>query len=106
MSEDGNNLFAIAFDDEYKANEARLILRRAQGEGLIELVETAVVVKGRDGKARLSQDTDTEASGRTKGHWLGIAAAWVTGTVPFIMAGTDVGHVAAGSPTRGLGPRS
>ena len=70
MSQDktGVHLVAAAFDDEYKADEARLVLRRAQGEGLVELVETAVVVRGRDGKLRLNQDVDLEAKRKIALH--------------------------------------
>jgi uncharacterized membrane protein len=93
MSATTNHLVAISFDDEYKADEARVALRRMQGDGLIDIAETATVVMSLDGKLRLSQDTDLTSQRRTQGHWIGIAAALATGTMPFILAGTVAGTV-------------
>jgi uncharacterized membrane protein len=93
MSEPANHLFALAFDDEYKADEARALMKRLAGEGLIVLDQTAVVVVGIDGKAKITQDEDVTRSRRMEGHWLGIAAAAITGTLPLIMAGTIAGEV-------------
>src|ERR687898_936675 len=103
MSTDGYDLVAVAFDDEYKADEARLVLRRAQGDGLIELVETAAVVKARDGKLRLDQDSDHVATRKNQGHWLGILAATVTGLQPVILASTAVGAVVGKLTDKGIG---
>jgi uncharacterized membrane protein len=91
VSERESYLVAIVYDDEYKADEARLILRRAQGEGLIELVETAVIVKSREGKPRLYQDVDLVATRKNQGHWIGVVAAVVTETQPLVLAGTVAG---------------
>lgn len=93
MTETPIYLVAIAYDDEFKADEARILVRRAQYEGISDVVETAVVVLGRDGKKRLTQDIDLEAKSRTVGHWLGIAAALVTGIPPLIFVGTAVGEI-------------
>ncbi len=88
MSANRRHLAAVIFDDEYKADEARLILRRAAGEGLIELGETAVVVKASDGKTHLTQDIDLVEKRKMQGHWLGLVAAVATGVQPLIMVGT------------------
>lgn len=93
MTETPVYLVAIAYDDEFKADEARILVRRAQYEGISEVVETAVVVHDRDGKKRLTQDIDLEAKRRMTGHWLGIAAALVTGIPPLIFVGTAVGEI-------------
>jgi uncharacterized membrane protein len=93
MSEPTNHLFALAFDDEYKADEARIELRRMGAEGLINLEETAVVVVGVDCKPKITQDVDVTSARRTEGHWLGIAAALVTGVQPLILVGTAAGQV-------------
>ena len=93
MSEAVTNLWALAFDDEYKADEARALFRRMAGEGLLVLEETAVVVVGMDGKATITQDVDVTSTRRTEGHWLGIAAAAITGMTPLIMVGTVAGEV-------------
>ena len=93
MSEAVNNLYALAFDDEYKADEARALFKRMDGEGLLALDQTAVVMVGIDGKAKITQDEDVTSARRTQGHWLGIVAAAVTGVTPLIFAGTIAGQV-------------
>lgn len=93
MSESTNNLFALAFDDEYKADEARALFKRMAGEGLLTLDQTAVVIVGMDGKAKITQDADVTGARRMQGHWLGIAVAAVTGVTPLILAGTLAGQV-------------
>jgi uncharacterized membrane protein len=50
-----SNLTVIVFDDELKAEEARLKLLRLQREGFIELEDAVVVVKEADGQVRLHQ---------------------------------------------------
>jgi uncharacterized membrane protein len=47
-----SNLTVIVFDDELKAEEARLKLLRLQREGFIELEDAVVVVKEQDGTVR------------------------------------------------------
>jgi uncharacterized membrane protein len=86
-------IVAIVYDDPYKAHEARAALLRLAGEGRIRLDETAVAIKGADGKVGVYQDVDVVSKSTDAGHWLGIAAAWLTGTVPWIMAGTAAGAV-------------
>lgn len=93
MTETPIYLVAIAYDDEFKADEARIIVRRAQREGISDVLETAVVVYGADGKKRLTQDVDLEGRRRSAGHWLGIAAALATGVPPLIFVGTAAGEI-------------
>jgi uncharacterized membrane protein len=93
MSEPASNLYALAFDDEYKADEARALFKRMAGEGLLVLDQTAVVVVGLDGKAKITQDVDVTSNRRMQGHWLGIVAAAVTGVTPLILVGTIAGQV-------------
>ncbi|HET9016935.1 MAG TPA: DUF1269 domain-containing protein [Thermomicrobiaceae bacterium] len=93
MSTQPIHFVAIAYDDEFKADEARIIVKRAHHEGIIDVLETAVVVHGRDGKKLLTQDVDLEGKRRTQGHWLGIAAAAATGVLPLIFVGTAAGAV-------------
>jgi uncharacterized membrane protein len=50
-----SNLTAIVFDDELKAEEARLKLLKLQREGFLELEDAVVVVKEQDGTARYHQ---------------------------------------------------
>ncbi len=50
-----SNLTVIVFDDELKAEEARVKLLKLQKEGFIELEDAVVVVKEKDGTARYHQ---------------------------------------------------
>lgn len=50
-----SNLTVIVFDDELKAEEARLKLLKLQREGFLELEDAVVVVKEQDGTARYHQ---------------------------------------------------
>ena len=88
MSKTNNKLVALVFDDPYKADEARAALNRMGGEGLLEIDETALIVKSADGKVRTSQDTNTVEEGKHIGHIAGLVTAAITGTMPFILAGT------------------
>ena len=93
MSDTPNRLVALVFDDPYKADEARAALRRMAGEGLLEIGETALIEKRTDGKIRVSQDTDTVGTDKHIGHIAGLVVAAVTGTMPFILAGTIGGQL-------------
>lgn len=83
-----NKLVAVVFDDPYKAEEARAALHRMGGEGLLEIDETALIARYADGKTRVSQDVNIAANGEKVGHIAGLVTAAVTGTFPFILAGT------------------
>jgi uncharacterized membrane protein len=93
MREAASHLVVVAFDDEYKADEARLALRRMHGEALVQLEETSVVVVGLDGKKRLDQEVDLVNKRKMQGHWLGILAAAVVEVPPLILVGTVAGAV-------------
>ena len=45
-----SDLIAIAYDDQFKAEEVRLTLAKLQAEYLIELEDAAVVIKTEDRK--------------------------------------------------------
>jgi uncharacterized membrane protein len=93
MGEGPSRLAALVFDDPYDGEEARAALHRMQGEGLLELDETALIVQGLDGKVRIFQDHNVVGDDQRVGHLASIVAAAVTGTVPFIMAGTLAGRL-------------
>ena len=93
MDENKYKLIAEVFDDPYKADEARAALYRLAGEGLLEMEETAVIVKWADGKLRVSQDVNEVAKDQKIGHIAGLVTACVTGTLPFILAGTVAGNL-------------
>jgi uncharacterized membrane protein len=67
-----SDLIAIAYDDEYKAEEVRLALVKLQKEHLIELEDAAVVVKDKEGKVKLKQAVDLTATGATSGGFWGL----------------------------------
>lgn len=93
MSEAQHRLIALVFDDPYKADEARAALRRMAGEGLLEIGESALIEKRADGNVRMSQDVDTVGKDKHIGHIAGLVTAAVTGTMPFILAGTIAGKL-------------
>ncbi|MGL5081278.1 MAG: DUF1269 domain-containing protein [Microcoleaceae cyanobacterium] len=67
-----SNLVAIAYDDEFKAEEVRLTLIKLQREHLIELEDAAVVVKDKEGKIKLKQAMNLPATGAVSGGFWGL----------------------------------
>ncbi|WP_013324398.1 DUF1269 domain-containing protein [Gloeothece verrucosa] len=67
-----SHLIAIAYDDEFKAEEVRLTLAKLQREHLIELEDAAVVVKDKDGKVKLKQAVSLPAAGAVSGSFWGL----------------------------------
>ena len=88
-----SKLIALVFDDPYKADEARAALFRMEGEGLLDIDETAVVVRKDGEKVRITQDTNIVSKRQQTGHLIGIIAANLTGTMPLILAGTIAGKI-------------
>jgi uncharacterized membrane protein len=88
-----SHLMALVSDDPYKADEARAALRRMGGEGLLEIDETALIIKQADGMVQARQDQDSPATDQKFGHIAGLLAAAVTGTLPLILAGTVAGRL-------------
>jgi uncharacterized membrane protein len=88
-----SRLLALVFDDPYDADEAKAALYRMGGEGLLDIDETAVVVRQPDGKVRVTQDVNVVSDRQHAGHVLGLVAAAVTGTMPLILAGTLGGRL-------------
>jgi uncharacterized membrane protein len=67
-----SELIAIAYDDEFKAEEVRLTLAKLQKEHLIELEDAAVVVKNDEGKVKLKQAINLTATGAASGSFWGL----------------------------------
>lgn len=97
-----SNLTVIVFDDELKAEEARLKLLKLQREGFIDLEDAVVVVKEADGRVRYHQMHRLAKKGGIAGSitglivgsillnpLLGVAFGAVTGAVSASL--TDVG---------------
>ena len=67
-----SDLNAIAYDDEYKAEEVRMTLIKLQKEHLIELEDAAVIVKNAEGKIKLKQAVDLTTAGAVSGGFWGL----------------------------------
>lgn len=67
-----SDLIAIAYDDEYKAEDVRLTLIKLQKEHLIELEDAAVIVKNAEGKIKLNQAVDLTTAGAVSGGFWGL----------------------------------
>ena len=67
-----SDLIAIAYDDEYKAEEVRLTLIKLQRERLMELEDAAVIVKNAEGKVKLKQAVDLTTAGAVSGGFWGL----------------------------------
>jgi len=65
------------------------------GEGLLEIDDTAVIVKKQDGEIRVLQDTNTVENCQHVGHIPGLATATLTGTLQVILIGTFGGGLIA-----------
>ncbi len=88
-----SKLVALVFDDPYKADEARAAVRRMAGEGLLDLEESALVIKDADGKLRVAQDENAPAKSQKIGHVIGLIGAAVTGIFPVILGATVAGRL-------------
>jgi len=97
-----STLVVIEYDDEFKAEEVRLLLRRMQRDYLIDLEDAVVAVKDKSGKVQLNQSINLTAVGAASGgFWgalvgllflnplLGMAAGMGAGAVTGAL--TDVG---------------
>ncbi|ACK65673.1 membrane protein of uknown function UCP014873 [Rippkaea orientalis PCC 8801] len=67
-----SDLIAIAYDDEFKAEEVRLTLAKLQKAHLIELEDAAIVVKNKEGKVKLNQAINLTAAGAVSGSFWGL----------------------------------
>ncbi len=88
-----SRLIALVFDDQFKGKEARAELHRLAGEGLLAIDDTVIIVKKPDGKTVVSPEDKVTGKGQKAGHVAGLVAAAVTGTMPFIPAGTLAGRL-------------
>ncbi len=83
-----SELIAIAYDDEFKAQEVRLTLAKLQKEYLIELEDAAVIIKTEDEKVKLNQSINLVGTGAVSGSFWGL----LIGTLFFVpLFGATVG---------------
>ncbi|HYB41161.1 MAG TPA: DUF1269 domain-containing protein [Candidatus Methylomirabilis sp.] len=66
-----STLVVIEYDDQYKAEEMRLKLRKMQKEYLLDLEDAVVAVKDERGKIKLHQSINLTASGAVSGGFWG-----------------------------------
>ena len=66
-----STLVVIEYDDQYKAEEMRLKLRKMQKEYLVDLEDAVVAVKDDKGKIKLHQAINLTAAGAVSGGFWG-----------------------------------
>jgi uncharacterized membrane protein len=66
-----STLVVIGYDDEFKAEDVRLKLRKLQKEYLIDLEDAVVAVKDAKGKVKLHQAVNLTAAGAVGGGFWG-----------------------------------
>jgi uncharacterized membrane protein len=66
-----STLIVIGYDDQYKAEEVRLKLRKLQSEYLIDLEDAVVAVKDSAGKVKLHQAVNLTTAGAVSGGFWG-----------------------------------
>ncbi|MBL8541911.1 MAG: DUF1269 domain-containing protein [Betaproteobacteria bacterium] len=66
-----STLVVVAYDDKYKAEEVRLMLRKLQQDYLIDLEDAVVAVKDEQGKVKLHQAINMTAAGAVSGGFWG-----------------------------------
>ena len=64
-------LVAIGYNDPYKAEEVRLMLRKMKKDYLIDIEDAVVAVKDETGKIRLHQSFNTVGGGAVSGGFWG-----------------------------------
>jgi uncharacterized membrane protein len=66
-----STLVAIGYDDQFKAEEVRIKLRKMQKDYLIDLGDAVVAVKDENGKVKLHQAINMTAVGAASGGFWG-----------------------------------
>ncbi len=66
-----STLVVIGYDDPYKAEDVRLMLRKMQKDYLIDLEDAVVAVKDEKGKVKLHQAVNLTAAGAVSGGFWG-----------------------------------
>jgi len=97
-----SHLIALVFDDQFKGEEARAALHRMAGEDLLDMNDTVFIARKPDGKTSVSQENQVMGRDQKIGHVAGLIAAAVTGTMPFVLAGTLAGRLIGGFTDHGI----
>ena len=72
-----SDLIAIGFNDEFKADEVLIELRKLEREYLIDLEDAAIVVHGKDGKVKIKQTQELVTSGAFMGGFWGLLLGFI-----------------------------
>ncbi len=67
-----SELIALAFDDQYKADEVLLTLAKLEKEYLVDLDDACVVIRDDKGKVKLKQAHDLVSAGAAGGSFWGL----------------------------------
>jgi len=97
-----SDLIVIGFNDESKADEVIIDLRKLEREYLIELEDAAIVIRDKEGKVKVKQTQELTATGALSGGFWGLLfgfiflnpiLGWVVGTAAGAISGamTDIG---------------
>lgn len=97
-----SDLIVIGFKDGFKANEVLIDLRKLEREYLIDLEDAAVVVRNKEGKAKVTQTQELVSTGLLSGGFWGLLLGflfynplmgWAFGAAAGALSGalTDIG---------------
>jgi len=66
-----SELIALAFDDQYKADEVLQTMVKLQKEYLVDLDDACIVIRDKNGKVKLKQSHDLTSAGAVGGSFWG-----------------------------------
>jgi uncharacterized membrane protein len=114
-----STLVVIEYDDMYKAEETRMLLRKLQKDYLIDMEDAVVAVKDEQGKVKLNQAVNLAAMGAVSGgFWgsligliflnplIGLAVGAGAGAVSGALTDVGINDNFMKELARGLTPRS
>jgi len=67
-----SDLIVIGFQDEFKADEVLIELRKLEREYLVDLEDAAIVVRNKEGKVKIKQTQELVTSGALSGGFWGL----------------------------------
>ncbi|MGV8120070.1 MAG: DUF1269 domain-containing protein [Candidatus Xenobiia bacterium LiM19] len=67
-----SELIALAFDDQYKADEVLQTMVKLQKEYLVDLDDACIVIRDKNGKVKLKQSHDLTSAGAAGGSFWGL----------------------------------
>jgi uncharacterized membrane protein len=95
-----STLVVIEYDDMYKAEETRLLLRRLEKDLLIDLEDAVVAIRDRQGTVKLHQSVNLTATGAVRGAYWG---AYLGSLIGLIFLSPLLGFVVGAGAGTGAG---